>query len=238
MKTVKYIFIITVLILFAGCSQTRQKIEFDKPKAQVPKKNPTIVKSKKKGSLYSRQGASLFADKKDLQIGDIIQVNIEEILKSDSKNSRTTSKSNSTSLGGGLFTPMSGVTQSGTVASVTDRVNRIGGVGFGTESDNSFSGSATSKFDEKFTATISAIIEQTYQNGNYYIKGSKEIMIDGQKQVIMIAGVIRPYDISPENTVDSSQVANLKILYKKEGMEGQELEKGWGTEVIERVWPF
>ena len=44
-------------------------------------------------------------------------------------------------------------------------------------------------------ATISAIIEETYQNGNYYIKGSKEMLIEGQKQKIIVSGVIRPYDI-------------------------------------------
>ena len=56
--------------------------------------------------------------------------------------------------------------------------------------------------------------------------------------MIAISGVIRPYDITPENTVVSSQIANLKILYKKNGEEVDTLEKSWGTKIIETIWPF
>ena len=59
-----------------------------------------------------------------------------------------------------------------------------------------------------------------------------------QKQKIAISGIIRPYDISPTNTVLSSQIANLKILYKKDGDDSNSLEKSWGTKFIEAIWPF
>ena len=53
-----------------------------------------------------------------------------------------------------------------------------------------------------FETTISAIIEETYQNGNYYIKGRKEMLIEGQKQNIVVSGVIRPYDITSNNSIN------------------------------------
>jgi flagellar L-ring protein precursor FlgH len=235
-KRVSYTILPLLALIFSACATDEEKINFEtRPKLQVPKQAQEV--NKRKGSIYTRKGASLFADKKDLQVGDIIQVNIDEELKSDSKNSRDMSKSNTTDLGGGLMTPMTGVTNPRFDGHINN-FNNTFGVGFGTESTNNFKGSATSKFDESFTTTISAIIEQTYQNGNYYIKGSKEIMIDGQLQQIMIAGVIRPYDITPENSVNSSQVANLKIIYKKEGVEGDSLDKSWGSKAIETIWPF
>jgi len=219
------------IFIFNGCT-TKQEIDIDTtPKMQVPKKiEPTI---KRKGALYSRKGASLFADKKDLQVGDIIQVLIAETLTNDSTNERDVTKSNSTSIGGGAFTaPTVGGTNS------MKKLNRSLGVGFSSTSNNNFSGSAETKVDEEFTTTISAIIEQTYQNGNYFIKGSKEMLINGEKQNIKISGVIRPYDITPENTVESSQLANLKILYLKDGEDSDALKKGWGTKLIEAISPF
>ena len=33
------------------------------------------------------------------------------------------------------------------------------------------------------------------ENGNYFISGKREILVDRQKQTIQISGVIRPYDI-------------------------------------------
>ena len=222
------------IFIFAGCS-TKSKIDVDTtPKMQVPKQLAPSVK--RKGALYSRRGASLFADKKDLQVGDIIQVLIEETLTNDSTNSREIKKDNSSSIGAGNFTaPTTGSTGP---AKLTKKLNNAFGIGFSSNSANSFKGSAKSSADEEFTTTISAIIEQTYQNGNYFIKGSKEMLINGQKQNIRISGVIRPYDINPENTVYSYQLANLKILYEKDGEEMDALKKGWGTKLIEAISPF
>ena len=221
-------------LIFTGCT-TKQKIDVDTtPKMQVPKQIEPAVK--RKGALYSRRGASLFADKKDLQVGDIIQILIAETLTNDSTNERDLSKSNSNNLGGGVFTsPGTGSTGP---ARVAKKLNNALGIGFSSNTSSTFSGSAETKVDEEFTTTISAIIEQTYQNGNYFIKGSKEMLINGEKQNIKISGVIRPYDITPENTVNSSQLANLKILYQKDGEDADSLKKGWGTKLLESISPF
>ncbi|PIF04641.1 MAG: flagellar biosynthesis protein FlgH [Arcobacter sp.] len=234
MKRNFFLSVFSILIVLTGCS-SKPKIDIDTtPKMQIQKQATPIIK--RKGALYSRRGASLFADKKDLQVGDIIQILIEETLTNDSTNTRDLKKTNSSTLGGALFS----VPQTASSGS-QKRVNNLNsalGVGVSTNSKNTFKGSAKTKADEEFTTTISAIIEQTYQNGNYFIKGSKEMLINGEKQNIRISGVIRPYDISPENTVFSYQLANLKILYEKDGEDVNSLEKSWGTKILETIWPF
>jgi flagellar L-ring protein precursor FlgH len=180
------------------------------------------------------QGTSLFADKKDLQIGDIIQIIIDEELDSNSNNKRELSNSSNTNLGGGVFSSTGG----GVVGSVTNELNRNLGVNFGTNSSNSDAGSVKTQLDETFSTTISAIIQETYQNGNYYIRGTKELLIEGQKQKIIVTGVIRPYDITSDNSINSSQIANLKLLYDKEGTESDILETPWGTKLLRAIWPF
>jgi len=234
----KNITLIFVVLFYVGCSSTVKEINLDsKPKNQIP----TKIKKKKpnfKGSLYSRAGGSLFADKQDLQIGDILQVNISESLKNDTKNTRALTKTNTTALGGGVFAPVKGVTNTIGTTKKLNQFNNALGVGFNSSTANSFSGSATIKADEKFSTIISVVISRIYRNGNYFIKGEKELLINGQKQNIAISGVIRPYDISPENTILSSQIANLKILYKKDGEDEDSLNKSWGTRFIEYIWPF
>jgi flagellar L-ring protein precursor FlgH len=234
--TLKIIVVLLCTILFIGCT-TKPQIDIDTtPKMQAQKIIPPAIK--RKGALYSRKGGSLFADKKDLQIGDIIQVLIDETLTNDSTNTREISKDNDTSIGGGAgFTVPTGTTSTGPQR-FTRNLNNTMGIGFNSTSSNDFKGESTSSSDEAFTTTISAIIEQTYQNGNYFIKGGKEMLINGQKQNIRISGVIRPYDISPENTVYSYQLANLKILYEKDGEETEALKKNWGTRLIEAISPF
>jgi flagellar L-ring protein precursor FlgH len=234
----KYVILPLLILSFTGCNVIPKEINLDeKPAKQV------AIKVKKqqrnyKGTLYSRAGASLFSDKKDLQIGDILQVNISESLKNNTKNSRSLSKKNTTALGGGVFVPTTGVVNTAGTAARMAGLNNGLGVGFNTTSSNTFTGSANSQFDEKFSTIISAVIIEVYQNGNYFIKGNKELLINNQQQLIGISGIIRPYDISPDNTVLSSQIANLKILYFKDGEEVDALSKSWGTKLIEFIWPF
>jgi len=227
------------IFLFSSCSM-KDDISIDlneKPKEQIKVQKAKIKKSYK-GSLYSQQGTSLFADKKDLQIGDILQVNIEESLKNNSKNSKDLAKINSSSLGGGITAPVPGVTLGSGASRTVSKINSAIGIGFNSETTNTFKGSSSSKVDEKFSTIVSVVITQIYQNGNYFIKGTKELLINNQKQKIAISGIIRPYDISPTNTVLSSQIANLKIYYKKDGDENDSLNKSWGTKILETIWPF
>ncbi len=238
MRENKSYLLLIVALVFTSCASTKPEISFEKPKMQIPKPAPEIKNNK--GSLYSRRGASLFADKKDLQIGDIIQVVISESLTSDSNNKRELTNDRNTTLGGGLVSPMATNTKglNSTVQRAADAINSVGGVQFGTTSSGSFKGKVKTQVDESFETILSVIIEETYSNGNYFIKGSKEMLIDEQKQEIIISGVIRPYDISSENSILSSQIANLKVKYMKDGEEQDVMHEAWGTKLLKAIWPF
>lgn len=228
--------VILILAVFSGCSASKEELAFEKPEIQIPKKSPEPLKNK--GSLYSVQGTSLFADKKDLQVGDIIQIVISEDLTSKSNNKRELTSTRDNSLGGGLLAATGTNNLSGAVGSAANKFNSNLGVNFETNSSASDKGKVKTELDETFATTISAIIEETYQNGNYYIKGKKEMLIEGQKQNIIISGVIRPYDITSDNSINSSQIANLKLLYEKDGVESEILETPWGLRFMRAIWPF
>ena len=228
--------IIFILVAFSACTASKEELVFEKPEIQIPRKSPEPLKNK--GSLYSMQGTSLFADKKDLQVGDIIQIVINEDLTSKSNNKRELSSKRDNNLGGGIFAATGTNALSGGIGSAADKLNSSLGVNFGTNSSSSDKGSVKTQLDETFETIVSAIIEETYQNGNYYIKGKKEMLIEGQKQEIIISGVIRPYDISSDNSINSSQIANLKLLYDKNGTESEILETPWGLKFLRSIWPF
>ncbi len=229
-------FLLLVITIFFTACVNEQNIEFEKPKLQVPKNIP-IVK-KKKGSLYSLKGPSLFADKKDLQVGDIIQVKISESLSSDTNNKREVSADRTNSLGGGLLTAATGNILGGVTENVASKLNPLTGVNFGSTTTTKNDGEVKTSLSESFSTNVSAIIEETYQNGNYYIKGFKEMLIDGQKQSLVLTGVIRPYDITSDNAISSSQIANLKIMYRKDGEEQDVMHVPWGISIIQKFWPF
>lgn len=232
MKNKSLLFLTLIPIVFTSCAKNPE-IEFTKPEMQIPKPAPIVKRNK--GSLYSVKGPSLFADKKDLQVGDIIQVQISESLSSNTNNKREVGSSRKNNLGGGVF---AAGTTGGTASKIADKLNPISNIGFSSSTTTQNDGEVKTKLSETFSTNVSAIIEQTYQNGNYFIKGSKEMLIDGQKQSLTLTGVIRPYDITSDNSISSSQIANLKILYKKDGEEQDVLHVPWGIKIIQMFWPF
>jgi flagellar L-ring protein precursor FlgH len=227
--------LIIIPLIFSACS-SKKELAFEKPEIQIPKKAPEPKKNK--GSLYAVQGTSLFADKKDLQVGDIIQIVISENTKQAANNKRELSSTRANSLGGGLLAATGTNTLGSNVGDVANKYNSNLGIDFDTNSSSSDKGSVKTQVAETFSSTVSAIIEETYQNGNYYIKGKKEMLIEGQKQEVIISGVIRPYDITSDNSINSSQIADLKLSYNKEGTEADILDTPWGLKIMRTIWPF
>ena len=66
-------------------------------------------------------------------------------------------------------------------------------------------------------ARISATVTHVLANGNLYLLGKHRVNVNEETETIMVAGLIRPADISPENTIFSSQIAEAQISVKGSG---------------------
>ena len=112
------------------------------------------------------------------------------------------------------------------------------GTGFNSTTSNQFKGQGSATKDASFTTTVSARVVKVLENGNIFVSGKREILIDNQKQIIQVSGVIRPYDIDQFNRINSNQMSDAKILYKTEGDVDRVTQQGWGTKMLQGVWPF
>ncbi len=226
------------LFFLSGCTAhlTDPEIDFEPPPyvEQMPaqEESQDFVST---GSIFGQGDNPLFSDHKAMHVNDIVTVAISEAAKSSNTGAKSLSKTDSSALGGGAFTSTGA---NSTVTSVADRLNGFSSIGFESDSTSSFEGAGSSSKDASFTTTISARIVKILSNGNYFISGKREILIDDQKQVIQISGVIRPYDIDQYNNIDSSKMSEAKILYKTEGDMDRATKQGWGTKAIQAIWPF
>jgi len=186
------------------------------------------------GSIFGKGDNPLFADLKAMHINDVVTVTITEKTAQTSSGKKALSKDSSDSLGAGITTAAGG----GVMGSVSNQINKLGSIGFTTGSNNSFTGTGSNTRNESFSTTISARIIKILNNGNYFIEGSRELLINGEKQIIQVSGVIRPYDIDQYNNIDSKYIADAKILYKTEGDIDQTTTKPWGSKFMETIWPF
>ncbi len=187
------------------------------------------------GSIYGRGANPLFSDKKAMKVNDIVTVVISENTFQSSQGNKKITDSSITNLGGGVFT---GNGKKGIATSIANTMNGLTNVGFKTNSNSNFSGSGTQSRNEKFSTTISARVVKVLNNGNYFIDGSRALLLNGTKQIIRITGVIRPYDIDQTNTINSQYIADAKILYETEGDIKEATKRPWGARMVQSVWPF
>jgi len=226
------------ILLFSGCTAklTDPDLSFEPPKyvEEMPAKEVNNNYSAP-GSIFGQGDNPLFCDHKAMKVNDIVTIIINETAKSKTTGAKHLSKSGTTSLGGANFT--SGGTNGAMVANI-NTLNGIVNTGVSISSSNQFKGQGSATKDASFTTTVSARVVKVLQNGNIFVMGKREILIDDQIQIIPISGVIRPYDIDADNMVISENIANLKIEYEQKGELKDGIEKPWGSKILDNIWPF
>jgi flagellar L-ring protein precursor FlgH len=101
-----------------------------------------------------------------------------------------------------------------------------------------FDGNGSTSRDQSLTATVPSVVTRVYPNGNLFIKGRREVMINNEKALISVAGIIRPEDIGPQNTIISTAIAEAKIEYTGKGILADKQHPGWLIRILAWVWPF
>jgi flagellar L-ring protein FlgH len=225
----------------SACSSTNEmnkSVQIEKkPEYQIPLQ-PEPPRKKQKGSLYQGQSYSLFADRKDLQLGDIVFITIKEDQGEITTRSERTSSLNDDEKkqsGGSLDVPDTSLS---IISKSIDALNKVLGIGYTLPSrSGTFSAESESISELDFKDNLSAVVTEQYRNGNYLLEGLKQIVIHGQKHTLKISGVLNPRELQG-NTIASEKLANLKVIYFKDGDEQEYMEKPWGTKLLETISPF
>ena len=164
---------------------------------------------------------SMFADRRAHQIGDIVTILLVEYTSASSEASTSTGKSseNGMNLTGGqgrsAYLPMYGLN------------GKI---------QNKYRGNASTSRQGSLRGKITATITKVTESGNLEIEGTRDINVNGEKQQTIISGIIRPQDITVQNTIYSYNIANAKISYKGKGI----VDKGQRPGLLARLfnWIF
>ena len=227
------------LCLVIGCGPMIEKRFFPKPtdaemakevdrlsQTEVRNQNPQPVAL---GSLWPADDhVSPYADHKALRVGDIITVAIVENAKAN--NTADTDLSRTSSLDASLSSWFG-----------KDKFLQLFKVGndlIKSSSENTHKGAGTTTREGQLTATITAVVKEVLPNGNLVIRGTRAVAVNNEEQYIVITGVVRPLDVSRDNVVLSTQVADANIAIGGTGVVADKQRSGWGTWVFDLVWPF
>ena len=187
------------------------------------------------GAIYNANGSNMLSDKKSRRINDIINIVISQTASASSSGSKSLSSSSNIA-----FEPadISYNGKSKALQGIAGELQNLAGFGFSSKSDNSFDGSGANSRTESFSTNISARIVKVLNNGNYFITGRRELLINKEKQIIQISGVINPNDLDLTNTINSNKISDTKILYQTQGEIEDANTQGIGSKFLGMVWPF
>ena len=185
------------------------------------------------GSIWAKRDKNMkevYADDVARQIGDVLTILIREngSVGNETKRelSKTTTRSN---------------TFNGDLGIQTDNHNllpRIPAFNMSANSGKTLSGNSTFDDTREITDEITVVVEDVLPNGNLVVIGMRQREVAGDKQTIQASGIVRPSDITFENTVNSEQVANFHLVLINKGVSKTYNSVGWLAKILDAIWPF
>jgi flagellar L-ring protein precursor FlgH len=183
-------------------------------------------------SLWRSGARGFFKDQRASRVGDILTVTVSIDDKAELENSTKRKRANSENLGinqlAGVASEVSKILSKGAIPS--DLID----VG----SDASSEGSGSVDRTEALETTVAAIVTQVLPNGNLVIEGKQEVRVNFEVRELIVAGIVRPEDISNNNMITSEKIAEARISYGGRGQITDVQQPRYGQQFLDIVLPF
>lgn len=183
-------------------------------------------------SLWDSNRKNFFKDQRAGEVGDIltvlVSINDEAELENETERTRNAGEqANVTNLLG---------YESNLADVLPQAVNPGSLVNLGNTSNHTGEGSV--EREEEINIRLAAVITQRLPNGNLVISGHQEVRVNFEKRILRVDGIVRPEDISTDNTVASEQIAEARIIYGGEGQITDVQQPRYGQQVYDVLYPF
>ncbi len=234
-RLTSYLALSVCLLLLAGC-QTQGPVRDANYAPIRPVAPPPAPEGN--GAIYqSGHEISWFEDSRARRVGDLLTVALVEKTAANKSAKSAAAKdgsiniSNPTILGS---TPQFDAPGLFPLAS-----NRDNNLAFELNSANDFSGEGSASQSNALSGNITVTVIEVLPNRNLYVRGEKRIGINQGNEYVRLSGIVRPQDITPQNTIESTRIADPTIVYVGEGMVADANTMGWLARFFNSVlFPF
>ena len=193
---------------------------------------PAPSEAESAGSLWQSGPTSLFGDRRARTLGDILTVVIEIDDEAEIKNRTDRTRDASDGLEVPNFfglanlaadvLPNGGTLNPAITASSSSQTNGDGNI----------------KREEKVTLQVAATVTHMLPNGHMVITGSQEMRVNHELRDLQVAGIIRPEDISRQNTITYEKIADARIVYGGRGVISDVQQPRYGQKVLDAILPY
>lgn len=238
MKLLRLVFLGTVAL--AGCSVDHAEIGREpnltpvgaglRPDmVPVLDEPPPLPRYRRDNSLWEDKSADLFLDPRARTVGDVLTVKIaiKDEAKLDNKSNRARNADRSLGLFGSFGAGRGGGSSKWEGELDTEL-----------SSETKTRGEGAIRRSETIQLRVAAVVSAVLPNGNLVISGSQEVRVNYEVRVLTVAGVVRPRDIEPDNTISYDKIAEARISYGGRGRIMEVQQPGWGQQLLDIVLPF
>ena len=205
-KIRRFRFLLPAILLNGGLSacvvMPEAQESFEPPRPPGP-----VATAPTTGSIYvAGTDVRLFEDIRAGRVGDILTVRLQESTNASKNSNTSTSKSTTAALA------------NPTIFGRPVTANGVPIFEGSLSGDQAFDGEGSSSQSNSLQGDITVTVIERYANGNLLIRGEKWVTLNQGKEFIQLAGIIRPQDIEPDNSILSSRVADAQIAYSSKGV--------------------
>lgn len=203
------------MLLLGGCAALPGRQNYKMTSLSKLPGDRVVPPKPSDGAIYAAAGEGaiplqLFRDHRSFRVGDLLTIDIvEKASASKSVNQKINRKSDVANNVASFFGfPLNfGHSSSGTQFSPQ----------LGVTTTNTLNGTGQTAQNNSFTDTLTAMVVRIQPNGNLVIRGENKIHLEGGDEFIRIAGVVRPADVSADNVVQSTRIAEARMEFSGNG---------------------
>jgi flagellar L-ring protein precursor FlgH len=244
---IRFIALCAALLMLSGCNAFSRIASIGSEPPLSPINNPVAERNYKPvalpmprpqpvvfhaNSLWRPGSRQFFKDQRASDVGDILTVRVTIQDSAKLNNSTTTARNNGEDADLTNFLGLE--SQLGQV--LPEAVNPGSLVSLGSQSATS--GSGTVDRGEEIDLEVAALITQILPNGNLVISGRQEVRVNYEVRELMISGVVRPEDITGQNTIDHTKIAEARIAYGGRGHLTNVQQPRYGQQLFDVIFPF
>jgi len=241
------LFLAIATIALSGCKTLERLSSVGEDPAMTPIQNPTLTASyqpvsmpmpppiteqRQPNSLWRTGSRAFFKDQRASAVGDILTVLVE--IKDQASLDNTTTRSRNASENAGLDNFLGYETLLDKVFPNAVDATKLVSAG----SDSSTDGSGTVARQEDIELKVAAVVTQVLPNGNMVIQGRQEVRVNAEVRELLVAGIIRPEDITSINTIGYEKIAEARIVYGGRGLLSDLQQPRYGQQIYDILFPF
>jgi len=178
----------------------------------------------------ANQERSMYSDRKASRSGDILTVVISESVAQQSSQSTKSNKSSNIDAGISQFIYPAALSGIGTHGGALPSTKIAG--------KNDFAGGGEISNTQSLSGRAAVLVTDVLPNGNLVIEGVRVITFSGETQYVVLHGLVRADDVTSTNTVDSTNVADVRLEFISEGALTDAQKRGWITKIYDKLRPY